>query len=42
MHVQAVEQDADQRRLSYRALQCGCHVPMFVELGVAPAPRRQL
>lgn len=38
MHVQRVEQMLDKAQQNYRVLQCGCHVPMFVELGVAPAP----
>ena len=33
------EEMLDKAGLSYKRLQCGCHVPMFVELGVAPAPR---
>jgi L-asparaginase II len=24
--------------LPVKALQCGCHVPLYAELGVAPAP----
>jgi len=38
MHVQEVQGMLDQAGLDYRKLQCGCHVPMFAELGVAPAP----
>jgi L-asparaginase II len=39
MHVEQIEQMLDKAgAVSYRRLQCGCHVPMFVELGVAPAP----
>ena len=38
MHVAQVEDMLDKAGLSYKKLQCGCHVPMFVELGVAPAP----
>jgi L-asparaginase II len=28
----------DKAGLTYKTLQCGCHVPYFVEFGVAPAP----
>jgi hypothetical protein len=28
----------DKAGLTYKTLQCGCHVPYFVENGVAPAP----
>lgn len=38
MHVQAVEQILEKAGVGYERLQCGCHVPMFAELGVAPAP----
>jgi L-asparaginase II len=38
MHVEQVEHMLDKAGLTYKRLQCGCHVPMFVELGVAPAP----
>jgi L-asparaginase II len=38
MHVAQVDQMLDKAGLTYKRLQCGCHVPMFVELGVAPAP----
>ena len=38
MHVEQVQHMLDQARLSYKRLQCGCHVPMFVEQGVGPAP----
>lgn len=38
MHVEQVEQVLDRAGVDYRRLQCGCHVPVFVELGVAPAP----
>jgi L-asparaginase II len=37
MHVEQVQGMLDKAHLSYRKLQCGCHVPMFVELG-QPAP----
>lgn len=38
MHVEQVQGMLDKAGVGYRQLQCGCHVPMFVELGVAPAP----
>ncbi|MGZ5271721.1 MAG: asparaginase [Ramlibacter sp.] len=38
MHVQQVDGMLARLRLSHRALQCGCHVPLFAELGVTPAP----
>jgi L-asparaginase II len=38
MHVEQVQGILDQAGVTYKALQCGCHVPMFAELGVAPAP----
>jgi L-asparaginase II len=38
MHVAQVEGMLDKAGLDYRTLQCGCHVPLFVELRVAPAP----
>lgn len=38
MHVERVEQILEKAGVGYQRLQCGCHVPMFVELGVAPAP----
>ena len=38
MHVALVQEMLDKAGLAYQRLQCGCHVPMFVELGVAPAP----
>jgi L-asparaginase II len=28
----------DKAGLTYKTLQCGCHVPLFAELGIAPAP----
>lgn len=33
MHVQQVEGMLHKAGVSYRQLQCGCHVPLFVELG---------
>jgi L-asparaginase II len=38
MHVAQVEGMLHKAHLGYRALQCGCHVPLFAELGVGPAP----
>ena len=38
MHVAQVQHILDQAGVSYKKLQCGCHVPYFVELGVGPAP----
>ena len=38
MHVAQVDGMLGRIGLSYRALQCGCHVPMYAELGVAPPP----
>jgi L-asparaginase II len=38
MHVARVESILGKARLSYRALQCGCHVPLFVETATAPVP----
>lgn len=38
MHVEQVEQILAKADVVYQRLQCGCHVPMFAELGVAPAP----
>jgi L-asparaginase II len=38
MHVTQVEGMLDKAGLTYKTLQCGCHVPLFVEAGVAPAP----
>ncbi|RYF16933.1 MAG: asparaginase [Comamonadaceae bacterium] len=38
MHVEQVEQILAKAGVGYQRLQCGCHVPMFVELGIAPAP----
>lgn len=34
MHVHAVDGMLQRLGLSHRALQCGCHVPMYAELGV--------
>ena len=38
MHVQQVDGMLHKAGLSYRQLQCGCHVPFFVELGQAAGP----
>ena len=37
MHVEQVQHMLDQAGVSYKRLQCGCHVPYYVELGVGPA-----
>jgi L-asparaginase II len=38
MHVAQVQGMLDKAGLGYKTLQCGCHVPLFAEVGVAPAP----
>jgi L-asparaginase II len=38
MHVQQVEQILAKSGVSYRRLQCGCHVPYYAELGAYPPP----
>ncbi|MBA2965546.1 MULTISPECIES: asparaginase [Ramlibacter] len=38
MHVERVQGMLGRIGLTHRALQCGCHVPYYVELGVGPAP----
>lgn len=38
MHVEQVEQVLAKAGVGYQRLQCGCHVPLFVDLGIAPAP----
>jgi len=38
MHVAQIDDMLVKARLTYKALQCGCHVPLFADLGVAPAP----
>lgn len=38
MHIEQVDGMLGKAGLTYRALQCGCHVPYYAELGVAPAP----
>lgn len=38
MHVDQVQAMLDQAGVDYERLRCGCHVPKYVELGLAPAP----
>ncbi|HYE40724.1 MAG TPA: asparaginase [Ramlibacter sp.] len=38
MHVEQVEDILGKAGVDHRRLQCGCHVPLFADLGVAPAP----
>ena len=38
MHVEQVQRMLDKAGVGYQRLQCGCHVPYYVELGVGPAP----
>jgi L-asparaginase II len=38
MHVARVEEMLARAGVGFKQLQCGCHVPMFAELGIAPAP----
>ena len=38
MHVTQVQSILDKADVSYKRLQCGCHVPYYVDLGVGPAP----
>jgi L-asparaginase II len=38
MHVAQVQEMLDKAGLTVKALQCGCHVPYYVENGVGPAP----
>ena len=38
MHVAQVQGMLDKTGLTRGALRCGCHVPMFAELGIAPVP----
>ena len=38
MHVAQVESMLDKARLPYKTLQCGCHVPLYVDQGLGPAP----
>lgn len=39
MHVAEVSDMLDKAGVTYKQLQCGCHVPMFVEMGLGPAPQ---
>lgn len=38
MHVAQVQSILDKAGVSYKRLQCGCHVPYYVADGVGPAP----
>ena len=38
MHVEQVQAMLDKAGVTYKRLQCGCHVPYFVEHGVGPVP----
>ncbi len=38
MHVAQVDDMLGKAGLTYKRLQCGCHVPYYVEAGVAPLP----
>jgi L-asparaginase II len=38
MHVEQVQHMLDRAGVGYQRLQCGCHVPYYVDLGVGPAP----
>jgi L-asparaginase II len=38
MHVAQVQEMLDKCGLTYKRLQCGCHVPYYVDAGVGPAP----
>jgi L-asparaginase II len=38
MHVEQVQSMLDKAGLTYKRLQCGCHVPLYVDQGVGPAP----
>ena len=38
MHVEQVEQILGKAGVGWQRLQCGCHVPMFAELGAWPPP----
>lgn len=38
MHVAQVQDMLDKAGLTYKALQCGCHLPLYADLGVAPRP----
>lgn len=38
VHVETAQSILDKAGLNYKRLQCGCHVPYYVEQGVGPAP----
>jgi L-asparaginase II len=38
MHVETAQSILDKAGVTYKRLQCGCHVPYYVEHGVGPAP----
>jgi L-asparaginase II len=38
MHVAQVQNILERAGVGYQQLQCGCHVPYFVDLGVGPEP----
>jgi L-asparaginase II len=38
MHVAQVDDILAKARVGYKRLQCGCHVPYYADLGVAPRP----
>jgi L-asparaginase II len=38
MHIAQVQGMLDKAGLTYRTLQCGCHVPYYPEYGVGPVP----
>jgi L-asparaginase II len=38
MHVEQVQSMLDKAGVTYQRLQCGCHVPYYVDQGVGPVP----
>jgi L-asparaginase II len=38
MHIAQVDEMLDKAGLDYKCLQCGCHVPYYVDNGVGPLP----
>src|SRR6059058_440471 len=38
VHVEQVQSMLDKAGVTYKRLQCGCHVPYYVEQGVGPVP----
>jgi L-asparaginase II len=38
MHVEQVQSMLDKAGVTYKRLQCGCHVPYYVDQGVGPRP----